>query len=129
MRSYQLDTNALLRYITNDIRVQADQVELLFKKAIKGSVSLHICEPVFIETAVMLRNYFKFPKNKIVEALTPLLNSPELEIENRHQLTLAISIYSNKDLDLVDCILLIRAQNRKQQIFTFDSKLQTLFSS
>ncbi len=125
----QLDTNALLRYTTNDVPKEADMVEMLIKKAKEGTVSLYICEPIFIETAVMLKQYFKFPKGKIVSALSFLINSPELHIENRQNLLRALGVYAEHSVDFVDCVLLVRAQTQKRQVFTFDSKLALLASS
>ncbi|KKU06435.1 MAG: PilT protein domain protein [Candidatus Magasanikbacteria bacterium GW2011_GWA2_45_39] len=125
----QLDTNALLRYTTNDIPKEADMVEVLIKKAKEGTVSLYICEPIFIETAVMLKQYFKFPKGKIVSILSFLINSPELHIENRQGLLRALGVYAEYSVDFVDCVLLVRTQMQNQQIFTFDVRLSLLASS
>ena len=125
----QFDTNALLRYTTNDVPKEADIVEILIKKAKDGTVSLYICEPIFIETAVMLKQYFKFPKGKIVSVLSFLINSPELNIENRQNLLRALGVYAEYSVDFVDCVLLVRAQTQGRQVFTFDSKLALLASS
>lgn len=126
MQSYQLDTNALLRYLTHDIPGEYQKTQQLFNQAKKGRVKLAICEPVFLETAVMLRNYFKFPKDKVVSFLHDLLNISYLTIENASQLAPAISLYSQNSIDLVDAIFLIRAQIGQQQVFTFDSHLSRL---
>jgi len=104
-------------------------VEVLIKKAKEGTVSLYICEPIFIETAVMLKQYFKFPKGKIVSILSFLINSPELHIENRQGLLRALGVYAEYSVDFVDCVLLVRTQMQNQQIFTFDVRLSLLASS
>ncbi len=126
---YQLDTNVLLRYLTHDIPGKYQKVRLLFDLAKKGRMTLHICEPVFIETAVMLRNYFKFPKEKIISFLQDLLNASHLIIENSTQLASAVTVYSQYPIDLVDAVLLVRSQIHRRQIFTFDSKLALLASA
>lgn len=126
MTAYQVDTNALLRFLTRDIPRQAKAMENLLRQAKQQMVNLEICEPVFIETAVALRNYFKFPKAKVVEMLESLLSFPEIEIENRQQVTQAIAIYSQTDLDLTDCLVYMRAKEKHQQIFTFDAHLSHL---
>lgn len=129
MTTYQVDTNALLRFLTGDIPRQAKATENLLGQAKQQLVSLEICEPVFIETAVALRNYFKFPKVKVVEMLESLLSFPGTEIENHHQITQALAIYSQMDLDLTDCLVYLRAKAKHQRIFTFDSHLSLLASS
>ena len=129
MISYQLDTNALLRFLTNDIPSQRSQVEDLIRKSRLHQVTLHICEPIFIETAVTLKNYFKYPRDKIVSLLGLLINSPELIIENHQLLVQSLDLYADHPLDFVDCILHNRAQTKNHRLFTFDSQLQKIHSS
>lgn len=128
MMTYQIDTNALLRFLTKDIPRQAKATENLLNQAQQRMVNLEICEPVFIETAVALRNYFKFPKIKVVEMLESLMSFPNIDIENRQQIALALSIFAQMDLDLTDCLIYLRAKAKRQRIFTFDSKLSLLAS-
>lgn len=129
MDEYQLDTNALLRYLTHDIIGEYQKTRTLFNQAKNGRMKLYVCEPVFLETAVMLKRYFKFPKEKVVSFLRDLLNTSYLNIENSAQLASAVNIYSQNSIDLVDAILLMRAQVNRQRIFTFDSRLLLLASS
>jgi len=126
MISYQLDTNTLFRFLTNDIPRQRSQVEDLIRKAKRHQVTLHVCEPIFIETAVTLKNYFKYPKNKIVDLLGLLINSSELTIENRQLLIKSLDTYADHALDFVDCVLLIRTQTLNHRLFSFDRPLLPL---
>ena len=128
MTTYQIDTNALLRFLTKDIPRQAKATENLLSRAKRQLVDLEICEPVFIETTVALRNYFKFPKKKVAEMLESLLSFPNIYIENRQQIAQALTIFSQMDLDLTDCLIYLRAKVKQQQIFTFDRKLSLLAS-
>lgn len=128
MDEYQLDTNSLLRYLTHDIPGEYQKTRRLFNLANGGRVKLYICEPVFLETAVTLKNYFKFPKEKVVNFLRDLLNTSYLNIENGGQLASAVNIYSQNSIDLVDAILLMRIQTNRQRVFTFDSRLSLLAS-
>lgn len=129
MTTYQVDTNALLRFLTKDVPRQAKATENLLNQAWQRLVNLEICEPVFIETAVALRNYFKFPKIKVVEMLESLLSFPNIDIENRQQIAQALDIFAQVDLDLTDCLIYLRAKAKRQRIFTFDSKLSLLASA
>lgn len=127
--NYQLDTNCLLRYLTRDIPAQAKQMHQLVSETSTNQHQLFICEPIFIETAVMLKNYFKFPKDKVASLLIDLLSTPIFDIENHDLLLKATALYEDQPLDFVDCILFIRAQTHNHQIFTFDSKLTNLAQS
>lgn len=129
MNTWQLDTNVLLRFLTQDDPAKAKEVDILFSKAEQGKFRLEICEPVFVETAVSLRNYFKFPRDQVTELLKTLLSRAWLQIENHEVISQALHFYQSSALDLVDCLIFIRAKINKQRIFTFDAKLNELVES
>jgi predicted nucleic-acid-binding protein len=129
MISYQLDTNVILRFLTQDKPVLARKVDLLFRKAQKGEIAVEICEPVFIETAVTLRNYYKFPKEKVVHMLETILSIDWIIVENHTLLSQATDMIANSSLDFIDCLIYLRAKAKKQKIFTFDTALSTLASA
>lgn len=129
MTTYQLDTNVLLRYLTQDVLSQSKRVRSLMSLARRRVVSLQVCEPIFVETAVMLRNYYKYPRVTIYKLLSDLLNAPELDIEHRERLSKATALYHDTTIDFIDCILLICAGTQDQQVFSFDAKVTLLASS
>lgn len=126
MTLYQIDTNPLLRYLTKDDLVKASEVEKMARKAAKGLVYIYLCESVILETAVVLKNYFKYPKGKIVELLQILLALNWLEIENFAIVSSAVRLYAVYSLDLVDCLVLARSKILDRKIFTFDRKLRKI---
>ena len=129
MIKYQVDTNILLRFLTNDVPTEAKMAREFFKSAKSGKLGAEICEPVFIETLVVLRNYFKYPKNSVVKLMQSILALDWLTIENLSVLTLALDQYSQLNLDFVDCLILARSKIKQQKIFTFDAKLTKTASS
>ena len=126
MNTWQLDTNVLLRFLTQDDPAKAKEVDTFFLKAEQGKVRLEISEPVFVETAVSLRNYFKFPRERVTELLKTLISRSWLQIENHDIVSQALSYYQSHTLDFVDCLIFIRAQKYNQKIFTFDAKLNEI---
>lgn len=126
---YQIDTNPLLRYLTKDDLAKVSEVEKIARKAMKGLVHIYLCESVVLETAVVLKNYFKHPKRKIVEFLQILLALDWLEIENFAIVSSAVRLYSAYSLDLVDCLVLARSKILDHKIFTFDRKLRKISST
>lgn len=123
MIKYQVDTNILLRYLTNDVPVEAKTAKEFFKSAQAKRLEAEICEPVFIETLIVLKNYFKYPKDSVIRLMQSILALDWLVIENLSVLTLALDLYSQFDLDFVDCLILARSKTQQQKIFTFDTKL------
>lgn len=126
MDTYQLDTNVLLRYLTQDRPIETLKACQLFAKAQKGEVKIVISEPVFIETTVTLNNYFKYPRQKIVFLLETLLSPEWITVENTISIYQAVNLYSTTSLDFVDCLLLIRTKEKKHKIFSFDKNLNIL---
>lgn len=123
MTKYQVDTNVLLRFLTNDIPTDAKMAREFFKSVKSHKLEAEIGEPVFIETLVVLRNYYKYPKDKTLKLMQSILALDWLTIENLSVLTLALDLYSQFDLDFVDCLILARSKIKQQKIFSFDAKL------
>lgn len=123
MIRYLVDTNILLRYLTNDLPIEAKLAKEFFKSAKAGKLEAEICEPVFIETLIILKNYFKYPKNSVIRLMQSILTLDWLIVENSQIQTLALELYSQFGLDFVDCLILARSKIKKQKIFTFDTKL------
>ena len=128
MTKYQIDTNALLRFLINDVPTESKMVKEFFRSAKSHKLEAEICEPVFIETLIVLRNYYKYPKDKTLILLQSIIALDWLTIENFPVLTTALDLYSQSDLDFVDCLILARSKTKQQKIFTFDSKLSKVFS-
>lgn len=128
MITYQLDTNILLRFLLRDIPAKTAQVSKIFRQAEAGRIQLEISEPVFIETAVGLKNYCKLPKERIVPMLEKIISLSWLRLENSQYLRPALLLYAAHGLDFTDCVILARAIAKSHQIFTFDRKLSLLSS-
>lgn len=110
-----LDTNAILRYLLNDIPEQANMTE----KAIQsGAFSI---PEIFAEVVYVLLKVYKVPRNKINDTVIPIFD--EIDISNKDVIIEALGIYSNTSFDFVDCILVARKHILGDDIFTFDKKL------
>lgn len=129
MITYQVDTNILLRFLLQDVPAKTAQVTTMFRKAESGKVLLEVSEPVFIETAVALRNYCKLPKERIVPMLEKIISLSWLTLENSHYLHPALLLYATHGLDFTDCVILARAMIKSHQVLTFDRKLQHISST
>lgn len=123
MTRYQIDTNILLRYLTCDVPTEAKMAKEFLKSVKTGKLEGEIGEPVFIETLIVLKNYYKYPKKSVIKLMQSLLALDWLIIENFSILILALDLYSQHDLDFVDCLILARSKTKQQKIFTFDAKL------
>jgi len=108
------DSNAILRYILDDIPEQADIVE----KTINERESLALPE-VIAEVVYILTKYYGIERKEAVENIIVFLN----EINSKNEvLRLALKTFAETSFDFVDCILY--ANSKQYDIFTFDKRLR-----
>ncbi|MBQ9206447.1 MAG: PIN domain-containing protein [Treponema sp.] len=110
-----LDTNAILRYLLNDIPEQAEKTAQLIENGSKSYPEI-IAEVVYV-----LVKLYSVPREKISEIVAPI--TYEIEFDNADVVRDALSNYSRTKFDFVDCLLIARNQILGEEIFTFDKKL------
>jgi predicted nucleic-acid-binding protein len=117
------DTNLFLRFLTNDVPAQADQVETLLQRAGKGEVTLVTTELVIAEIVWTLESYYQVPKSEIQDKLLAILNTPGLEVEGADLLLQAAVMYAEKNVDFIDAFnatWMLKQDVKKA--YTFDQK-------
>ncbi|CAB1057584.1 PilT protein-like [Olavius sp. associated proteobacterium Delta 1] len=109
-----VDTNLLVRILTNDDPNQADRAVKLMK-----SGDIFIPKTVLLETEWVLRHAYGIGKSKIINGFQKLLGLPNVNIEDPDCIYQAIAWYENK-FDFADALHL--ASSRRCESFaTFDS--------
>jgi len=114
-----LDANIILRYLLNDNEQMADEAE----KIIKENAALVTIE-IIAEVVYVLKRVYSIERDIIKSSLFDFLSevqSNELEV-----IKLGLTVYSEKNLDFVDCILYAYHKVNGYEIKTFDKKLQRL---
>lgn len=97
-----LDTNILLRYLTNDIPEQAQAVESWLRKAGAGECVLVTHHLVLAELAWTLLSYYQRPVAEVQATLLAILNTPGLEVEQEQILIQAAHWFGEKNVDFID---------------------------
>ncbi len=115
-----LDANAILRYLLNDIPSQASDTE---QEIIKGAFTIG---EVIAEVVYVLQGVYQLNRNDICSALTQFLD--EISIQDKPVLKDALTEYAGSSLDYVDCVLISRKKLLKENIFSFDKKLNKRLS-
>ena len=123
MKTFLIDTNAILRFLLNDVASQYRLVKIEINEAKKGKFVLVVPEIIFFESYFTLTSYYQYSKEKVLEALGSLISSAYFEIENRNILLKALKIYKSTNLSLVDSYLAARSEMSDVEVFTFDKKL------
>lgn len=96
------DTNIFLRFLTNDIPVQADAVDALFRSAARGEIGLITNSLVIAEIVWTLDSYYRLTREDIQAKVLAILNTPGLEVADYDLILQAITWYKDKNIDFLD---------------------------
>lgn len=122
-----LDTNIIIRFLTNDDPKKADLCETLFENVKKGKQNLFLSDLVIAETIWVLEGIYKYNKDKLVECIQKILNTPNIEFENKDLLLNAIGLYQLEDIDYIDAYnaTVMKYKNIKE-IYSYDKDFDML---
>lgn len=126
MKSIIFDTNVLLRFLLNDIPVQAKKTERAVEKAKKGKQKIIIPQIVIFEIYFGLEKYYKLSKNEIIEKIEPLISAIYFTIQDQQIFKDSLELFKNNNIDFVDCFLVLKSKEYDAELFTFDKKLKKL---
>jgi predicted nucleic-acid-binding protein len=122
-----LDTNAIVRVLTEDDETQARTVRAIITDAEQKGVKILILSEVIIETVWVLESAYQCARDEIASLIENLLSAPAFFLPDSLVIRKAIKQYKNSG-DFAD--LLIVGQAKKHQaakLISFDKKLQKLF--
>ncbi len=120
-----LDTNVLVRYLTQDDLAQARKANSLIDGAVGRGEPLHLDVVVVCELVWVLRGAYRFGKQTVAEAVARILDAAQFSVEDRDLLRDALEAYRGGQGDLADYVLGLR--NRKagcSATVTFDRALK-----
>ena len=117
-----LDTNIILRYLLNDNEQMADEAE----KIIKENMALVTIE-IIAEVVYVLKRVYSVERDIIKSSLFDFLS--EVQSNEFEVIKLGLTVYSEKNLDFVDCILYAYYKVKGYEVKTFDKKLQRLLQN
>lgn len=116
MPTVSLDTNVLVRFLVRDDEHQAQ----LAKETIQ-SHQIWLSKTVLLETEWVLRFSYRFPYQKINEALRAVLGLSQVQAEDSAHLSLALNWHS-QGMDFADALHLASSASVNEFV-TFDQKL------
>lgn len=112
-----LDTNVLVRVLTQDDVAQADRAAEVMRSA-----DLFICKTVLLELESVLRFAYRFDRSAIHVALTRLLGLPNLQVEDENVVADALREYQ-AGMDFADALHLFSSESNALEFATFDQAL------
>ena len=116
-----VDANVILRYLLEDDEQLFEKAKNIFDEALNFQVEILLKEVVIAEVVYVLEKFYKVNRKEISQTLKNLITLRGIKTENKNFILKALDIYSDKNLDFVDCILCVMSE--QYDIETFDKKL------
>ena len=116
-----LDTNVLIRYLTQDDPDQAAQATRILEEELTDDDPGFIGLVVLVETIWVLRRLYKASPEEIRETVNDLLGSRSIIVENRHVVARAVATSEKNASDFADAIIAASALDAGcRKIVSFD---------
>jgi len=116
-----IDANVVLRFLLLDNAEMANQAVKIISE---HKVTLR--HEVIAEVVYVLQKIYGLPREEISIALARLISLENIETEHSDVLSEAFSIFAQKSLDFVDCLLYAFSVVKGYNVFSFDKKLNAL---
>ena len=127
-----LDTNVIVRYVTQDHREQSRRADAVFAAAASSGEKLFINAIVLCELVWVLRSAYGEPRGRIVPVIEGLVETPEVVVEGADLARHALADWQEGQGDFADYFLARRNQRSGcQTTLSFDkaSRRSALFTS
>lgn len=120
-----LDTNVVVRFLTQDDPVQSAQASALFA-SLTAEEPAYIGREVMVELVWVLERAYRLPRHDIAAALDGLLASLEVVVESADAVGLAVERYRQGGAGFSDQMIAITARQAGCRIVhSFDRQAQT----
>ncbi len=118
-----IDTNLLVRYLTEDDPAKANDVKRLLLKAAQDEVRLLIPSVVIAELVWVLQSFYKLERSEIVPLLNAILHTHGVEVSDKSVVSSAIALYRESAMDFIDAWIVAFAEAAEvRSIYTFDRR-------
>lgn len=111
-----IDANVILRYLLNDSLEMSSKARELV-----SSGNVYTKPEIIAEVIYVLKRVYQIDKNSIRAFIYSMLD--DISCAEEKCVRMAIDIYSSISLDFVDCLLIAYHKINKENVFSFDKKL------
>jgi predicted nucleic-acid-binding protein len=118
-----IDTNVLVRYLTDDDHEMADRAERLLDQECHPDNQAFINAVVLCETAWVLGRRYRYSRAQIVAVIAALLRVPSIAVEHGELVEDALDLYRYSNVDFTDVLIgVINRRSGGAITATFDRK-------
>ena len=122
-----LDTNVLVRYLTQDDEAQTALANRLIETVCSEENPGFIAHIVLCELTWVLKAGYKVPKSDILRIIQQFLETKQLVIQEPRVIWAALVLYKESNIDFADAVIVVihRIQGCSKT-FTFDKRIGRL---
>ena len=115
-----VDTNLIVRHLTQDHPEHSRAADELFRACDDGMLKLIILPVVLAECVFVLESFYKHGREQISAALVVLISSGGVELADPSVYREALDRYGKSNAHFVDCVIASYALAHNLAISTFD---------
>ncbi|MFO1434644.1 MAG: type II toxin-antitoxin system VapC family toxin [Candidatus Competibacteraceae bacterium] len=122
-----LDTNVLVRYLTQDDEAQTALANRLIETVCSEENPGFISHIVLCELTWVLKAGYKVPKSDMLRIIQQILETKQLAIQESRVVWSALKLYENSNIDFADAVIVVihRTQGCTKTV-TFDKSIGKL---
>lgn len=122
-----IDTNILVRYLTEDDKEQSLIAAELLETYTGKTNSIFINNIIICELIWVLDRGYKYKKKQITDVIKQILSTEEFAFERQDVLWLALDQYNQNNADFSDCLIAeLNKYHNCQKTFSFDKSVTKL---
>ncbi len=119
-----LDTNIIIRFLTNDPPQLADKAQQVIQRA--NPHQLIIPDMVIAEIIWVLLSFYNLEKPEVIKKIESLIASNKFDL-NRPVLEPALQLYRIYNISFIDAYLLSLSIRKNSPLISFDQDLNKVF--
>lgn len=121
-----IDTNAILRYLTNDLPDQANRVEKRLHEVQQGDLQLIVMPVVIVEVVYHLTHWYRLDRSNTAVIVRRFLSESGVVVQDEKIISKALELFAETTTDLVDLFLWGSAKSNKAKVLSFDQDFDKL---
>jgi predicted nucleic acid-binding protein len=117
-----LDANVFLRHLRQDDPVQSARASAILSRIEQNGLRVRISDTVIFETVFTLQRSYQQPRDRIAEALLPLIELPGIVLPGKRHYRKVFVLYRTTRLGFADCYHVVLMQRLGlSDILSFDT--------
>lgn len=100
-----LDSNVLVRYLTQDDPAQSRKATQVVEAALQAGEALYLNHVVVCETYWVLARAYAYGRAELVAVLEAVLSAAQFEFEDKNSLWQALAAFRQSGADFADCLI------------------------